>query len=134
MKIKVISIAKDECAYLSEWVHHHLYFGVDSIHVAINATNDSSINLLECLSKRYPVSYSVEDELAVSTASGFQAAAYQQMAAQAKEEGFSHVLMLDIDEFWTPLDFKSSIKDAVRQIGQSDVYLFHWLVFSLFSV
>lgn len=126
MNIRIIAIAKDECAYLSEWVHHHFYFGVDSIHIAVNATNDPSLSLLECLSKLYPVSYSVEDDLARSTGSGFQAAAYEKMAAQAKEEGFSHVLMLDIDEFWTPLDFKSSIKNAMRQIGQSDVYLFHW--------
>ena len=29
--VKIIAIAKDEGAYLAEWIHHHLYFGFSEI-------------------------------------------------------------------------------------------------------
>lgn len=125
-KIKLIAIAKDEAAYLAEWVHHHLYFGVDAIHIAINNTTDGSTELLDKLGRDLPVTYSIEDELSRRHGAGFQGRAYRKMAKQAKEEGFTHVLMLDIDEFWVARDFQTSIKQAVDQIGEADSYLFHW--------
>jgi len=125
-KIKLIAIAKDESAYLTEWIHHHFYFGVDAIQIAINNTTDSSVSLLEKLSQDLPVSYSIEDELSRRYGTRFQFKMYQVMVEQAKNEGFTHVLLLDIDEFWVPRDFKTSIKQALTQIGEADSYVFHW--------
>jgi len=125
-KIKLIAIAKDEAAYLAEWIHHHLYFGVDAIHIAINNTTDGSTELLDKLGRDFPVTYSIEDELYGLSSHTFQGSAYRKMATQAKEEGFTHVLMLDIDEFWVARDFQTSIKQAIDQIGEADSYLFNW--------
>lgn len=125
-KVKLIAIAKDESAYLCEWIHHHFYFGVDAIHIAINNTNDKSIELLDNLSHHLPVTYSIEDRLSQENSFNFQSLAYQKMASIAKEEGFSHVLILDIDEFWIAKDFKTKIKEAMDLIGKADSYLFHW--------
>ncbi|MEP0072755.1 MAG: glycosyltransferase family 2 protein [Marinomonas sp.] len=125
-KIKLIAIAKDESAYLTEWIHHHFYFGIDAIHIAINNTTDGSTGLLDKLGRDFPVTYSIEDELSERHGAGFQGRAYIKMAKQAKEEGFTHVLMLDIDEFWVARDFQTSIKQAIDQIGEADSYLFHW--------
>lgn len=127
MKIKLIAIAKDESAYLSEWIHHHIYFGIDAIHIAINDTTDCSVKLLEKIKKNHPnVNYSIEDELKNNHPENFQSKAYRKLSEQAKKEGFSHVLLLDIDEFLVSRDFKTPIKKMIQNIGQADCYLFHW--------
>lgn len=28
IKTKIVAVAKDEGAYFSEWIHHHLYLGL----------------------------------------------------------------------------------------------------------
>lgn len=37
---KIIAVAKDEGAYLAEWIFYHLYKGFDEIEVLINRTTD----------------------------------------------------------------------------------------------
>lgn len=125
-KIKLVAIAKDESAYLTEWIHHHFYFGVDAVHIYINNTKDNSASLLDKLGKFYPVTYSIKDDLYSRSGEGFQTNAYNEMVDRAIEENFSHVLLLDIDEFWTPLDFKTDIKTALEQMGEAGSYLFNW--------
>ena len=45
IKIKLVAIAKDEAAYLPQWIFHHLRLGVDSIDVYINDSFDNSIEI-----------------------------------------------------------------------------------------
>lgn len=47
MKIKLIAIAKDEAAYLPEWIHYHLSVGFDSISVLTNGITDNTDKVLE---------------------------------------------------------------------------------------
>ena len=41
-KVKVVAIAKDEGAYIAEWIFHHLYFGFDAIDIYVNRTTDNT--------------------------------------------------------------------------------------------
>ncbi|OIQ25376.1 glycosyltransferase family 2 protein [uncultured Vibrio sp.] len=126
-KIKLAAIARDEAAYLPEWIFHHLHFGFDEIELYINNTEDNSLALLSSLSD-LPVTVTMADELFKSSKGDFQFRAYREIAKKAVGEGFSHVMFLDIDEFWTPSDFSSSIKRALDQLGSPSVLSFNWLL------
>lgn len=127
-KIKLAAIAKDEAAYLPEWIHHHLYFGFDCIEIYINNTTDNSYSVIEKIKQHYPVDAVDADYLFAKYKVKFQARSYQEIAIQAKKDGFTHLMFLDIDEFWTPKDFTSSISSAIHSLPQSDVYLFNWFI------
>ena len=55
IKIKLAAIARDEAAYLPEWIFHHLDFGFDEIEIYINNTVDNSSAVLENITDNYPV-------------------------------------------------------------------------------
>ena len=50
---RLVAIAKDEASYIADWIHHHLYFGFDQIHVYVNRTTDNTIAILKEITKRY---------------------------------------------------------------------------------
>lgn len=131
MKVKIIAVAKDEAAYIPIWVFHHLNFGFDEIEIILNRTNDNSLNLIKGISKIYPqVKYSEcdwIDLLSDGARSMLQTIAYAESYVRAKNDGFSHIFFLDIDEFWTPLDFKSSIKDFIFSKNPDASISFNWL-------
>ena len=54
IKTKIVAVAKDEGAYLAEWVHHHLFLGFDAIDIYINRTSDNSLEILHKISEKYP--------------------------------------------------------------------------------
>ena len=47
IKTKIVAVAKDEGAYFSEWIHHHLYLGFDAIDIYVNRTSDNSLEILK---------------------------------------------------------------------------------------
>ncbi|MEE1672818.1 glycosyltransferase family 2 protein [Agarivorans aestuarii] len=124
--IKLAAIAKDEAAYLPEWIFHHLEFGFDEIEIYINNTSDNSLKILDKIVNRLPVKYRVVDELYNKSSRDFQFAAYKQLAIEAKTNGFDYVMFLDIDEFWTPSDFKSSIQDLVAKLNFPQAICLQW--------
>ncbi len=141
MNIKLVAIAKDEAAYLSEWIFHHLYFGFDEIDIYINFTTDKSEELLKKIAKRYPVNlYSVENLISPDSLPNdqflserfldynkLQARAYSDAVGRSLETTkTTHIFFLDVDEFWTPICFKKSIKDVLMDIGLPDVASFYW--------
>ncbi|SER59983.1 Glycosyl transferase family 2 [Pseudomonas sp. NFACC02] len=130
-KIKAIAIAKDEAAYLHEWVFHHLYFGFDGVEVVVNRTTDNSIAVLEELASNFDkFSYSSCDWLDLCSPSisiRMQEIAYAQSCAKAVEEGYTHILFIDVDEFWTPRDFKSSIHDFLNDKKIQGSVSFNWV-------
>ena len=135
MKIKVVAIAKDEAAYLPEWCFHHLYFGFDACEVWLNNISDNSVAVCEVLEthtqKRF--SWVKADDLLVSCnrkGRNFQTEAYNIAFGQARRQGFSHVLFIDLDELWTPHDFQSSIHDylAKKELEHADVVAFNWAI------
>ena len=135
MKIKVVAIAKDEAAYLPEWCFHHLYFGFDACEVWLNNITDNSVavcNALEAQTQNR-FSWMMADELLSSCnrkGKNFQTEAYNAAFGQARRQGFSHVLFIDLDELWTPQDFQSSIYEylARKELLQADVVAFNWAI------
>jgi len=129
-KIKLVAIAKDEAAYLPEWIFHHLYFGFHEIEILINRTTDNTEDLLSKIIDKFPqVSFRKVDWIDTTPPSHFiQYIAYAESYNRASiDNSLSHLCFLDIDELWVPSDFKSSISDIVKQALPFDTLSFHWL-------
>lgn len=125
-KIKLIAIAKDEAAYLPEWIFHHLHFGFDAIDIYVNNTTDNTFELSNILKDFSSVKLLNGDVFFNNEAKSPQLTAYNEAFLNAKNAGFSHVMFLDIDEFWTPVDMKSTIKNCLSSLN-ADVVSFGWL-------
>lgn len=128
LKIKLAAIARDEALYLPEWIFHHLDFGFDEIEIYINNSSDNSLAILSNIAKNHPVVVTDANRLYKSSSNNFQLLAYQTMAEKAIKDGFSHILFLDIDEFWTPADFKSTIKQALSLFDYPQALSLNWLL------
>ena len=129
-KIKLVAIAKDEAAYLPEWIFHHLYFGFHEIEILITRTTDNTKDLLSKIIDKFPqVSFRKVDWIDTTPPSHFiQYIAYAESYNRASNDNsLSHLCFLDIDELWVPSDFKSSISDIVKQALPFDTLSFHWL-------
>ena len=126
-KIRIVAIAKDEGAYLPVWIYHHLHFGFDEIEVYINNTTDFSQRILDEIGKKYPVSYILADYMYKEEGCvHFQKYAYNIAYKKAVKEGVTHLIFLDIDEFWTPLDLKSKIYTCISECKTADIISFEW--------
>tara|TARA_Y100000296_G_scaffold76644_1_gene97450 strand:+ start:6711 stop:7853 length:1143 start_codon:yes stop_codon:yes gene_type:complete len=129
-KIKLVAIAKDEAAYLPEWIFHHLHFGFHEIEVLINRTSDNTEAVLSKIVCSYPqVSFRNVDWIDTTPPNHFiQYIAYAESYNRAKSEpSLSHICFLDIDEFWIPEDFSSSISEVIEQASPFGTLSFHWL-------
>jgi hypothetical protein len=131
-KVKLVAVAKDESAYLPEWVYHHAFFGFDAIDVYVNRTADNSIEMLNALVKHVP-SLSVKSadwlDTCPNDASNFmQFIVYAKaFAKEQQNKQFDYIMFLDIDEFWTPQDMSMSIQDCITQYKNADSISFSWL-------
>ena len=130
-KIKLIAVAKDEAAYLAEWVHHHQYFGFDAIDVYVNRTSDNSLPMLAALQDKFPaLSFKLSawvDKCPTDTKEFIQYLLYANALEREQELGeFDFVMFLDIDEFWTPLDMTTSIQDCIGQNPSASMIVFNW--------
>ncbi|WP_159392325.1 glycosyltransferase family 2 protein [Aeromonas rivipollensis] len=130
MRIKVAAIAKDEGAYIPEWIFHHLHFKFDAIEIWVNDTTDSSIEILNriCVNNSN-VKYHIADELLLFCQKNklpFQIEAYKKIFYKSIEEGFTHLIFLDLDELWMPRDFKTGIIECLESYGEFDAVSFQW--------
>lgn len=134
VRVAIIAIAKDEAAYLPDWVHHHLYFGFDGIFIGINRTTDLSLRVLEEIKKKYNnVFFQSVDWIDQATNESIntemQSIAYAFLTNFAKKENsYTHFLYIDIDEFWFPLDFTSNINSYISKFKKIDMVSFNWLM------
>ncbi|MBQ4831277.1 MULTISPECIES: glycosyltransferase family 2 protein [Alteromonas] len=129
-KIKLVAIAKDEAAYLPEWIFHHLHFGFHEIEILINRTSDNTEAVLCKIVHEFPqVSFRRVDWIDTTPPNQFiQYIAYAESYNRASNNAtLSHICFLDIDEFWVPEDFKSSISDIIEQVSSFETLSFHWL-------
>lgn len=140
MKIKLVAIAKDEAAYLPEWIFHHFFFGFDEIEVYVNFTSDNTNEILEKIQKNFSVKFKNAEYLIEPENDKYdgilkeeyfqynklQSRAYAESYSNAKDDGFTHVMFIDVDEFWTPLCFSKSIKDVLVDMGDPDRAFFRW--------
>jgi len=129
-RVRLVAIAKDEGAYLPQWIHHHLSFGFNEIEIYVNNTTDNTIEVLETIQKKYPqVAFIDADYMYdLPECEVFQHYAYNYAYQKAVKEKISHLLFLDIDEFWTPLDFESGIHDCLLEYSNADIISFEWVL------
>ena len=130
-RIKLFAIAKDEAAYIPQWVHHHFYFGFDEIEIWLNNIEDNSIEVCERLSDTYGnFSYKVADDI-LEECKGkglhFQRFAYNEIyKRELADKNFTHIFYLDLDEMWTPKDFSTNIKEYLSLYLDKDSISFLW--------
>jgi Glycosyl transferase family 2 len=131
-RVKLCAIAKDEGAYLADWVHHHLFFGFDAVEVWVNGTSDQSLRILRTISRNHPqVQHRVADKLlsdSLARGKNFQYRAYAKLARRAAAEAFTHVAFLDLDEYWTPADGRTGIHAFLPQDLSVNVVSFPWCI------
>ncbi|WP_209280829.1 glycosyltransferase family 2 protein, partial [Pseudomonas viridiflava] len=101
------AIAKDEGAYIPQWVYHHLFFGFDEIEIWLNNTTDSSEAILSALSVfcgADKIKFRNADVLlnrCLKEELPFQQTVYSKIYAETLRESVcSHIIFLDLDEFW----------------------------------
>jgi len=131
-KVKLVAIAKDEGAYIPDWVHHHLYFGFDAIDIYINRTRDNSRNILAYLKKHNSqlnyFSADWIDRCPTGASNYLQFIVYAQALEQEKTKAeYDYVMFIDIDEFWMPQNAQTSIQDCLKQNANADVLSFGWI-------
>lgn len=127
---KVIAIAKNEAAYIPQWIAHHLYFGFSEIEIWVNGTTDNSLAILRKIAEKHPnIKFKVADEIlkdCLDNGRNFQVHAYQEMLQAAEQEHrATHLICLDLDELWTPKDFRTKICSAIGK-NSADAISFQW--------
>lgn len=132
-KIKLAAIAKDEAYYLPLWVYHHLHFGFDVLDIRINNNTDNSIEILEYLKSIYGerLQYSFADkELAESRQLdvNFQTYIYQKILDETLKQDFTHLMFIDIDEYWCSKNFTDTVKVCLKKMPRFDVCMFQWMM------
>lgn len=130
-KVKVVAIAKDEARYLAEWLFHHHYFGFACFEIYINNTSDNSLDILKQVQAELDLDLRIinADTLYQAKEKHFQSHVYQQALRNTSEKEFTHIAFLDIDEFWTPNDFTTSVNTHLLNSPQPHaVHLFNWMI------
>ena len=129
-RVKLCAIAKNEGAYIAEWVFHHLHFGFDAIEIWINGTDDTSAQIVGRIAAKHPqVTCRNADRLfdeCLSQGEHFQRRAYKRMARKTRRQGFTHVAFLDLDEYWVPRDGTSGVTAFVPDDPAVKVISFPW--------
>lgn len=124
-RIKLVAIAKNEACYIPEWIAHHLHFGFENIAIYINNTSDNSWNIKEKLEENQNVEFCDGDQFFVPSVDTPQIEVYRFELERSRRQGYTHVMFLDIDEFWTPLNLTTTINEYVQN-NRSDVCSFQW--------
>ncbi|WOD06159.1 glycosyltransferase family 2 protein [Marinomonas sp. GJ51-6] len=125
MKIKLAAIAKDEAAYLPEWIFHHLSVGFDEIEILVNYTTDNTLDVLKKISDNFPVTYSVVDNSITDETGNFQRSAYKKILSNIDED-IDYLMFLDIDEFWSDSENVYDIKKVIEQYNFPEALAFQW--------
>jgi hypothetical protein len=131
-KVKIIAVAKDEAAYLPEWIHHHLYIGVDAIDLYINRTSDNSLHLLDKISKQYPqvnvLSGDWVDTCPPEVNRFIQYITYANAFEQnCISQEYDYLFFLDIDEFWMPDNLEYKIHDLLDELNHPPCVSMQWI-------
>ena len=133
IKIKLVAIAKDEAAYLPQWIFHHLRLGVDSIDVYINDSFDNSIEIsrkINAIEPRFKY-HEADKQLkkCIKRGKNFQKHIYQRAFRKcARGKKFSHLLILDLDEYLMPDKLENNLKNLIHSSGDVSVISFPWCI------
>lgn len=125
-KVKIVAIAKNEAAYLAEWIYHHLFVGVDLIEIYYNRCTDNTSELVAFFSGENRVKFLNANPIFDQSSCNPQLKVYRNSLELSKKEGFTHVLYIDIDEFLFIKDFSLSIKQLVERLPEFDCLSLQW--------
>lgn len=133
INVAVVGIAKDEAGYIHEWVHHYLYMGFTQIYIAVNRTTDDTIEVLRKIRENYPQVYFFEVDwmdqgVLAEKNSQIQPLSYAYLSNRItnQHKDTSHILYVDIDEFWFPNGFDQNINQYISGIPKFDTLSFSW--------
>ncbi|MFC4701756.1 glycosyltransferase family 2 protein [Glaciecola siphonariae] len=131
-RVKLVAIAKDEAAYLPEWIFHHKRMGFDLIEVYVNRTTDNSQDMLKYLSSKFSgISCKSADWIDYCPAGAqhnLQYIIYSKAYADTLEaDDADYVLFLDIDEFWTPKSMATQVQSVIAKYPKADAISFQWI-------
>ncbi|WP_196137743.1 glycosyltransferase family 2 protein [Aliikangiella sp. G2MR2-5] len=132
IKVKIVAIAKDEGAYIAEWVFHHLFIGVDAIDVYINRTTDNSFEVMDRINKEYPQvnCYSADwtDYCHPQVGKHLQYVVYGKAFEENRlSKEFDYILFIDVDEFWFSKGLRKNIKEIIRAANKPIAMVFQWI-------
>jgi len=123
--VKLIAVAKNESAYLLEWIFHHLYMGFTEIDIYYNGCNDNTIDLIPLI-KEFPVNLINADDTFNSPTISPQVDIYKRCFRLRENRKFDALMYLDIDEFWVPNNFEDKISDVCNRVGEFESLSFQW--------
>lgn len=127
-KAKLVAIAKNEAAYLPQWIHHHFSIGFNEIEIFINDTTDNSLAICEKIRKNNPnLIIHVADQLrsdSIRANRSFQISAYNQ--SLHSPGGATHIMALDLDEYLISRNLDDSLPDLLKRQRTPDCLSFLW--------
>ncbi|GLR69140.1 glycosyltransferase family 2 protein [Agaribacter marinus] len=126
IKIKLVAIAKDEAAYLPEWIYHHLKSDFDSVDIYVNHTSDNTWELAECLKDESRVQFIDGNEFFYEGNKNPQRTVYEHAYKSIDKNIFDYLMFLDIDEFWANKHKFVSVKERLKQLGHPKVLCLNW--------
>lgn len=133
-RVAVVAIAKDEGAYIHEWLHHYLYMGFEKIFIGINRTTDDTAIVLSKAQKKFECIYFEDvswlDQACIPRKNPqIQSLTYAYFANEirTKHDEITHVLFCDIDEFWFSKDFGQDVASYIGTLPKFDAVSFNWL-------
>ena len=129
--IKLVAIAKDEAAYLAEWIYHHLSIGIQEIDIYLNGITDNSYRLMRLISAKYAnVNFYDADRImgtSVRANKSFQQIIYHfAWSSERRRRQFTHLAFLDIDEYLVPSVFGQNVNSMFKTAGEFDVLSNLW--------
>lgn len=133
-KVALVAVASKESAYIAEWVFHHMRFGFDPIVVLVNRCDDGTHEMVQNMSK----TDSRVEVVNVDFLDGEVPLSNKMIQMDAYQFGLDHLrknlaptdymVCLDIDEFWTPTDFKTSVVSYLKKWDRPKKVSFNWFL------
>ena len=125
---KLIAIAKNEAAYLPQWIYHHFLIGFDEIEIYINDTTDNSIAICEKIQKNYSnLTFHLADKLRLESIKenrSFQISAYNNSLHHSSDS--THLMALDLDEYLICKNMNESLQSLLERQSSPDCLSFLW--------
>ena len=124
----VICKAANEGAYIAEFIHHHLLLGFRHLYIGVN--NDSSgltSRIVKRISRHYPNVHHLNTD-PDHQRHGYLGSYCRLYEAASRTTDSSHVLVIDVDEYWMPTIPRQTISEYLSQQMSFQILSFNWII------